>query len=69
MRGKVLNASGQLFCVEFNSFSFHGSRRDLVPDWTGLVLHNGSGGPKDLGMEVMAEVGGATNKMDDGADA
>ena len=37
MRGKGLDASGQLFWVELNSFSFHGLRRDLVPDWTGVA--------------------------------
>ena len=69
MRGKGLDASGQLCGAELNSFSSHGSRRDLVPDWTGLVLPNGFGGPKDLGMAVMAEVAGATNKTDVGAGA
>ena len=69
MRGKGLDASGQLSGVELNSFSFHGSRRDLAPDWTGLVLPNGFGGPKNLGMEVMAEVAGTTNKTDGGAGA
>jgi len=41
----------------------------MVPDWTGLVLPNGFGGPKGLGMGVMAEVAGATNKTDVGAGA
>jgi hypothetical protein len=68
MRGKGLNASGQLFCVELNSFSFHESPGDLVTDWTNLVLPNGSS-PKDVGMEVMSAAGDATSRTDDGAGA